>query len=213
MSDDEGLYPEVEKRSWQRVFKIPGPEFKVFGLYPDGYFNAAKILIEGVASGALMDTFEGVPALFLFRHYLELRLKLIVFHARWLKDQHTTARDEEIQAVKNQHSLRVLWLEAKAACKIKIESGYWNCLDIGFIDECVNAFEEVDSGGETFRYPVKQFRVATQPPVLRQDLGISYGALARNIGHAKDVLEAMDTYLVEAHGDIRDWEAEQDSWC
>lgn len=60
-----------------------------------------------------METLEGVPALFLLRHYLELRLKLIVFHARWLNDQHTTARDEDIQAVKNQHSLKTLWVDAK----------------------------------------------------------------------------------------------------
>jgi hypothetical protein len=86
-------------------------------------------------------------------------------------------------------------------------------LDIAFVDDCVNAFEEVDSSGETFRYPVKQFKMATQPPILRQDLHISYHALLNNMEHAKDVLEAIDTYLVEAHGDIRDWEAEQDSWC
>jgi hypothetical protein len=207
----EELFPEVEKHDWEQVFYVHGPDFKVFGLYPDGYYNAAKILIEGVATGDLMDTFEGVPAIFLFRHYLELRLKLIVFHTRWLKDRHTTARDEEVQAVKNQHSLKVLWDEARAACKIKIEAGYWNCLDIAFIDACVKEVEEVDRNGETFRYPVKQFKIDPNT-VVSGDLSISYPALLKNMDHAKHVLEAIDSYLGNTYGDIREWEAEMDSW-
>jgi hypothetical protein len=212
MDNEEPLFPEVDKVLWEKVFDLPGPEFKVFGLYPEGYYNAAKILIQGVVTNALMDTFEGVPALFLFRHYLELRLKLIMFHSRWLKDRHSTASDEEIRAVKNQHSLKVLWDEAKAVCRTKIEAGYWNCLDISFIDECVKAFEEVDSNGETFRYPVKQFKIATEIPVVSGHLSISYVALLRNMDHAKDILEAVDSYLVNTYGDIQEWKEEQNSW-
>jgi len=49
------------------------------------YYRGAYALIEGVVNGTLREEVEGISGVFLFRHYLELVLKLIVLRGRWLR--------------------------------------------------------------------------------------------------------------------------------
>ena len=46
-------------------------------------FESAKHILEAVVRDKLHPRIEGVAGVFLFRHYLELALKFIIFHARW----------------------------------------------------------------------------------------------------------------------------------
>ena len=62
-----------------------------------GYYEASHMLILGVAEGRLREDIEGVAALFLFRHYLELSLKMIVGEGRWLKSIEENARLADVK--------------------------------------------------------------------------------------------------------------------
>jgi hypothetical protein len=112
--------------------------------------------------------------------------------------------------VRNSHSLNWLWSEAKKQCNVKLDAGYWNSIDVVHVDACIAEFEAIDPKGDRLRYPVPQFKVNSQS--AQEVLGIDYSALLFNMEHVRDVLDRVDTYLVESHGDNSDWEAEMNSW-
>ena len=75
----------------------------------EGYYEASLGLIQALAKGKLSEDLEGIAAVFLFRHYLELSLKRIIIEGRWLKSADKNARKGEVEALKPEHRLRVLW--------------------------------------------------------------------------------------------------------
>ena len=115
--DDKWRFPFFEKRPYKEVFYLPGTEWKVEAVWDDAYYEAAKRLIQGIARGEYLQAIEGVAGLYLFRHYIELALKFVIFHSRWLKDSNSNAKLEEIKDVKKTHSLRKLWGVAETECR------------------------------------------------------------------------------------------------
>src|SRR5579863_2734620 len=99
LADEKIQFPWYEKHNYQKVFGIPEKEWKVEAVWGDAYYGAARELIAGVVEGRLNPAYEGVAGLYLFRHYLELALKYVIFHSRWLKDAQTNARLDEIEDV------------------------------------------------------------------------------------------------------------------
>src|SRR5437016_2387692 len=90
--------PWFDKKTYQPIFSIPPEPWIVEAEWTEGYFRAARRIVEDIVSGKLFATeIWGPVALYLFRHYLELALKYIVLHARFLKDTNTNAEDETIQ--------------------------------------------------------------------------------------------------------------------
>jgi len=137
-------FPFYEKRSWRQVFTLPGPDWQVGAAWDDAYYRGAKHLIEGVATGEYGEDFEGVAGLYLFRHYLELSLKFLIFHSRWLKDRHTNASNTEIDDVAKIHSLGALWRTAMAECTRVIPADELKAIDIAFVDACIAEFDAID---------------------------------------------------------------------
>jgi hypothetical protein len=43
-------------------------------------------------------------------------------------------------------------------------------------------------------------------------LGIGFASLLSNLHHANDLLDTLDTYLIETYGENEDWQEEQNSW-
>src|SRR5437867_1349048 len=108
MSADEEIlrvFPWRRKIPYRPVFGIPATDWAIRASWANGYHQGARILIEGVAEGRFSEGLEGVAGLFLFRHYLELELKYIIFHARWLEDRETIAQADDIKDVQRTHSL------------------------------------------------------------------------------------------------------------
>ena len=217
MADEEKLFDPrvyapwtVEDRYYQ-IFYAPKEPWRVWTNWAEGFFESAKLIIEGVVEGRLMQGVEGVTGVFLFRHFMELQMKYIVFHSRWLKDAQTNAQHDEIEDVKKTHSLRALWELIKKECPAKLGQEAWDSFDIDFVEKCVAEFEALDPNGEKFRYHGDKFGVDKRPagervPVL-DHLGIDFKALLYAIQHVRDVLDAIDVYLIETHGQNQEWDA------
>jgi hypothetical protein len=210
----DNLFPQYET-----VFHLPGTDWKVEAVWDDAYFRAAKTLIEGVARGEYHSALEGVAGLYLFRHYIELALKYIIFHSRWLKDSHTNAADEEIGDIEKTHSLKVLWSIAERECRRIVSKVEWRALDIGFVSSCIDEFNKVDPTGERFRYHGDKFGIEKDPvkrqqiaETLRYDLYIDFQQLVTVIEHVYDVLHYLDVYMIETHGQNDEWQSILDSY-
>jgi hypothetical protein len=190
---------------------LPGPESKVEAVWDEAYYRAAKAVIAGVAQGEYLPALEGVPGLYLFRHYIELALKYVIFHSRWLRDAHTIARDDDIEDVKKTHSLGRLWTIVVAECKRVIPDDEWNAIDVEFVERCVQEFDAIDPDGERFRYHGPKFGIQ-KAPVKREEtapalpLYVDFVAVASDVDHVHDVLRYLDVYMVETHGEVEEWQ-------
>jgi hypothetical protein len=156
---------------------------------------------------------RALPVCTCFRHYVELALKYIIFHSCWLRDAHTNASFEEIEDVKKRHSLRQLWTTARAECKRIIPESEWNAIDVEFLDQAIDEFDAIDPTGERFRYHGPTFGVEKDPAkrqemarTIRHDLLVDFQVLPCLVDHAHDVLNYLDTYMIETHGENEEWE-------
>ena len=201
-----------EKHQWRQVLTVPGPDWQVGAVWDEAYRLGAKRLIEGVARGEYSEDFEGVAGLYLFRHYLELSIKFLIFHSRWLEDQHTNANAAAIQDVAKTHSLQGLWTMARAECVRVMPAEEWNAIDIAFIDACITEFHAIDPNGERFRYHGERFGVEKDPArarkaaqTLTQDLIVDYSQLSAALDHVYDILNYLDVNMRETHGQNAEW--------
>lgn len=181
--------------------------------FPQSFFQSAKFLLTGVVNGTLREGIEGVAAVFLARHYLELALKYTLFHSRWLKDETHNATD--VQPVVRGHDLQKLWDMLTKELKSKptvVPKG----LDLDFVARFIEEFHAYDPYNWRFRYPGTQIAVADSSQhsdrPQREALGIGFASLLSNLHHANDLLDTLDTYLIETYGENEDWQEEQNSW-
>ena len=187
--------------------------------FPEGFFDAAHALLQGIVDRSLNAAWVGAAAIFLSRHYVELQLKFVLFHARWLKTERRNAEEYEIEPVGNAkpipqakrlgHDLQKLWdtlsRELRARGPGIVPAG----LDMAFVESFVHEFHTVDRFNDRFRYPGKQLPVERSP---EQPLSVDYEALLIDLQRVHDVLETLDSYLIETHGENDEWESIQDSW-
>jgi hypothetical protein len=209
-SYNEAYHPH----DYLRVFyPPPHGDWKVDALFAEGFFSSAKLLLHGVIDGNLSEA-EGVAAVFLCRHYLELAIKYCLFHSRWLRNLVMNAANDEIAAVGNDHSLHSLWTDLRRELDSRLPEISKVGFDLDFVGKLVAEFQQVDKGGCRFRYPTKEFSVATtgQPLTATEPLGIDFRALLFALEHAQRVLGDLDAYLVNTHGLNEEWEAELNSF-
>jgi hypothetical protein len=202
------------KRAWeyQRVFyPTPSGEGRVDPLFAEGFFRSAELLLKGVISGELRDGIEGVAAVFLCRHYLELAIKYTLFRSRWLKTGEHNAADSDIKPVGKGHDLQRLWntLSTELESENKGPNIVPKGLDLAFVAEFVKEFHAVDKQNERFRYPGQQLAVEHSS---HETLTINFTALLFNLQHTHIVLDNLDMYLIETHGQNEEWEAIRNSW-
>jgi hypothetical protein len=210
--------PWRQKYAYTPVFDVPAEPWHIAALWEEAYFDTAKYVIEGVLKRDLNRNVHGVAGVFLFRHYLEIALKFIIMHARWLADHGRIAGAEEIKDVAKTHRLKTLWEMAVKDCKGKIHEETWNEWDVEFVEEMILEFDAVDSSGFRFRYHGEKF--GSHDPlrdIMRMnELRIRYDVLLAQMDHVRSVLGTIDTYLYETHGQIAEWEAEMrvemESW-
>ncbi len=152
---------------------------------------------------------HGVVGVFLFRHFVELELKYILFYSRWLKDSQTNNK-EDIEAIDQIHFLDKLWASVKDEAPKKFEGDSWKKFDVEFIDKVVRELNAVDPGSYGFRYNGKVFGAGEHSS--DPELPIDYEAIYKQMKHVYYVLHAMKTILIETHSLNADWEAEMNSW-
>lgn len=209
--EEDRIITEYNERfrphEYRQVFYPPASgEGRVDALFPGGFFESSKLLLQGVTTGKLRQGIEGLAAVFLSRHYLELALKYALFHSRWLKD--ATRNAAEVEPVGRSHDLRTLWDKLTAELKTKptvVPKG----LDLDFVAKFVKEFHACDPHNWRFRYSGKQLPAAHSSD---EPLGIDFELLLVNLQRTHDVLDTLDTYLVETYGENKEWQEEQNSW-
>jgi len=210
--DDEITIDAYCRRPFLQIFWPPDKyDWRVDASYPEGYYQASKYILEGVVNGTLREGIEGVAALFLFRHYLELQLKYIIFHARWMRKWNNNADDTEIQAVGKGHSLNKLWDEMQRECTRRIPKTTWDSFDTEFVEKYITEFHNIDPEGECFRYASKLIQV-DHSQIQKYPLGISFQSILATMDHLYFVLDWIDRYLLNKYGENEEWEEIQNSF-
>ena len=217
----ESRQSQTEKIDEDAIYRLPAREkweYKKIVYAPEGYidasprwdfYEAAKASVQRLAEGSTMGEIEGTAALYLFRHYLELALKNIVLGARHLETKDKNVPSEQVLPPSQGHDLKNLWEEVKKQVPRKLGAGVWPQWDHMFVELCVEEFHMLDPSSERLRYKrEKKFVERDRLNPMRVD----WQVLLHAMEHVHDVLEEMDTYLVETHGFNADWEEEQRSW-
>jgi len=111
--------------------------------YADNYRAGADALIRSATDGnAVLDAVI-YPIVFLYRHYIELCLKDIVFLGRRLQD--------DSRPFPKVHNLSALWVEAKQL----LVTHYGNDVPPGLqnLNGIIDEFTQHDPNSQAFRYP------------------------------------------------------------
>jgi hypothetical protein len=80
--------------------------------------------------------------------------------------------------------------------KPKMEAD-WGNYDAEFAEKCIAEFDAIDPKGMAFRYTGEG----------AASVSVHFGWLHAVIGHVHQVLEAIQVYLVEVHGENADYES------
>jgi len=129
---------DAENNAW---LKWRGDER--WAAYAEGYKKAADILVQRVQDTASDQDFLVYPVCFLYRHYLELRLKSLIMVGQQL-------RRKNLQFPKH-HEVWKLWRESRAVLEQTWPDG--PKIDLDNVEACIREFADVDRSSITFRYP------------------------------------------------------------
>ncbi len=189
--EDSGLFrPD---RSWQFNACL-NYGLDNWTVYSDGYKEAAGILVRALlAERATLDSVV-YPLVFLYRQYLELRLKQLARDCSRLLEV-------EYQ-LKATHRLDVLWTETrrllhKAEAKWSDQS---TSIAYEVVDQALSDFVGVDSTSMAFRYPEDRDKVPHNPDLKY----VNIVALANGMHGVQEVLEGAAVVL----GIWLDWQQE-----
>lgn len=114
-----------------------------WALYAEGYKIAADVLVERVKHDRSEADFLVFPIVFLYRQYLELRLKEIIRDGSRLLDSP--------QRLPKDHRLDKLWSKCRRILEQVWPEGPAEHLDA--VEECIHEFSRVDPTSTAFRYP------------------------------------------------------------
>jgi hypothetical protein len=166
-----------EAGRWQLNACVPWDD-RLAGVYAEGYRMGALRLVQQLGQD---QDFLIYPVVFLYRHYLELRLKEIIALGERLAGTNRPVRPT--------HDLRKLWGRAET----HLRREYKDCpdhadflADLAAARRLIEQFAELDPGATTFRYAEtgkSDERAVTRPE--RINLG-QFSWAMRTIGHFLD---------------------------
>ena len=159
-------HPDWHLNAWVRV--------KDWDTYAEGYKNAADLIVINAAQKRANIDSLAYPVVFLYRQYLELRIKEFLIVSSGLLGK--------TFKLKKTHDLITLCLELRP----KIEL-VWSQQSSAYLDDIENRLKElckVDPRSDAFRYPVDNNNI----PSLD---GIDY----INLKHLKNVVHAISYVL------------------
>ena len=156
-------------------------------MYATGYREAADQLVEqAITVHHHLDVLV-YPIVFLYRQYLELRLKEIILQGNLLLDHHVS--------VPATHELDALWVSAQRVVK-----EVWPNADdregLEGIDAVVQELAAVDPQSMAFRYPVDK---KTRKPLIRPSI------THINLRNFRDVLREVSSLLDGASTGITEY--------
>ena len=160
------------------------PSGSQWSWYAEGYRRAADLLVESLDETSCEVDILLYPVVFLYRHYLELRLKeLLLLSSSYL--------DEPVVEVPPQHNLLKLWAEVRPKLdKVWPEAEYHD-----HVGDILRQFCEIDAGSYAFRYP------------LRKDGTPTLAAVGDhiNLGRVKDAIAGVASVLDGSSYGLREY--------
>jgi hypothetical protein len=174
---------------------------KDWGLYATGYKQAGDILVEHVKGTRRHQDSLIYPIAFLYRQYLELRLKQLIEYGHEILDHPT--------GFPKHHHLDELWSECKSILK-EIEPTI-PTHDLEAVDEAIIQFCAVDPTSEGFRYPLNKESEPSLPDDLRyinirnltevmDRIASFFEAVVMMISHYRDIKREMEAAYRDAYG-------------
>lgn len=177
---------------------MPGPDDRLFGpqeelanngalvnwsssewsLYASGYKEAGDVLVNQVENRSSGHDVLVYPILFLYRHYLELYLKLSIRTVRTLLD--------EGREMPTGHRIELLWGQLDGLYRRAFPDESTDALDQ--TGRLIREFAAVDPQSTAFRYPVD----------LKGDPSLP-GLRSIDLVNVRDVIAKMDMLLGGAH--------------
>jgi len=154
--------------------------------YAYGYRRAARMLFEAMRQEQGNPTTLLYPLAFLWRHYVEVKLKAILPELRFLTD------DPEA-GVPVSHKLDMLWEKAKRLL-LGADPGSRELVDI--VEVVIQQLAKVDPRGEAFCYPVYNDGTATLPPDCLPDMDVEV---------FQGVMEGLANHLDGLHTGISEY--------
>ena len=146
----------ASSRKFESVFCADNDEFRAsarlnyrfnrFDLYAIGYKDAADRLVELVLSDSAGRDTQIYPITFLYRQYIELRLKQIIKEGRILMD--------ESEKLETMHYLKTLWTTAKKVINKIFEHEYDPSDSLQYAEHVILEFDKIDPNSTIFRYPI-----------------------------------------------------------
>jgi len=166
-------------------------------LYIVGYKEAADSLVDSIANRKGSADSLIFPIVFLYRHYVEIRLKSLLLDGNRLLDREHKQKSE--------HQLSKLWPKVRS-----ILDELWpneEGEDLKAMDSLIAQFEEVDPRSTTFRYP-KDFDGNNS---LKLDVPrVNLRNLAEVVGAMSIILEGSAGAISEYQGYKNDMQS--DCW-
>lgn len=133
-----------------------------FDLYAVGYKRAADLLVEhAIITHSNQDTLV-YPIVFLYRHYLELRMKDIIKDGNLLLDSP--------ESYPKGHNISKLWEKCKVIIK-KLNGSNGIMDEIKAVDENITEFSKIDPKSMAFRYPTDREDKPSLPGIKYINLG------------------------------------------
>jgi len=144
-------------------------------LFIGGYKKAGNVLVDYIKETRSDQDFLIFPIVFVYRHYLELRLKKLIKDCNLLFD--------EQQNFPQVHDLSKLWVDCRRLLE-KLEPKVEQ-KDLDAVDEDIHQFCEVDPSSVSFRYPVNKEGDKSLPKDLRYI----------NVRNLSDVMEKLSGFF------------------
>lgn len=119
-----------------------------FFYFSESYRIAAEKLFDKIKNPDYENHFLIAPAIYLCRHYIELRLKELISGINYTKDEKYSFPDG--------HNLENLWNTYKSALVDADPSIVPNSNDLKNIERLIKEFNNIDSSSMSFRYPVEK---------------------------------------------------------
>jgi len=184
----------IKPYSYNSLFR-PGPNSSLnacvganggpydFGSYAEGFFEAGFQIVDAIKRGEWTTDILIYPAVFDFRHGVELYIKhLTILANRLLATGQRMALGHGV--IENWCSLTQLFAD--------IKNPHFDPLEIDIVKDILTDFVEIDATGQVFRYPEDK----RGQPHLRQISVINVEVLADEMRVVFDLFETWDSGLI-----------------
>lgn len=143
-------------------------------VYADGYKKAADALVEHIKNNRHEIDFLVFPVVFLYRQYIELRLKDLIINGSELLDIFTK--------LPTHHKIGKLWQRCKPLLKKIYKDSPFK--DLNEIENYIEQFAETDPLATAFRYPTDKEGNPSLPHLSHI-----------NLRHLFDIIQKISTLL------------------